>query len=103
MGWRCNYIVGWQAALCTVALDYVNAHKSDFADPGQLERVTALANIVLTVAVLSIVMTAPVFGALMSWSGHAWLEQPGAGEGDEGGGQGRDEAEDDRTAKLLGH
>ena len=43
----------------------------------------------LLVAVLSIVMTAPLFGALMSWSGHSWLVQekgqglhPDAGEGE---------------------
>lgn len=65
-----------QAALATVALDYVNEmigigqfdSKSKFTQDA-LET----ANIILTVAVLSIMMTAPVFAVLMDYFGKRWL------------------------------
>ena len=61
----------------TVALDYVNNHQEQFA--GSLHKNQQLGNIVLTAAVLSILLTAPLFGALMSWWGLSRLERTEVG------------------------
>jgi hypothetical protein len=69
----------------SVALDYVNDHKDQFTAPGSLHENTELANIILTVAVLSILMTAPLFGAIMSWWGLTHLERVAVDGANEGG------------------
>jgi NhaP-type Na+/H+ or K+/H+ antiporter len=89
-----------QAALCSVALDYVNTHKNDLN--GSLQSNLDKANIILTVAVLSILTTAPLFGAMMSWWGLKHLDrdgEDGATKGlldEEKGGEKEDERDDGR-------
>ena len=51
----------------------MNNHQEQFA--GSLHKNQQLGNIVLTAAVLSILLTAPLFGALMSWWGLSRLER----------------------------
>eukprot|EP00931_Biecheleriopsis_adriatica_P104096 TRINITY_DN78835_c0_g1_i1.p1 TRINITY_DN78835_c0_g1~~TRINITY_DN78835_c0_g1_i1.p1 ORF type:complete len:480 (-),score=72.28 TRINITY_DN78835_c0_g1_i1:127-1566(-) len=59
-----------QAALATRALDYVTDCVANgdpaFQDADYIETVTEQSNIILTTAVLSIIMTAPLFAILMS-------------------------------------
>lgn len=69
-----------QAALSTVALDYVenSSNAKEFDDltddsSSSYELNKERATIVLTVAVLSIIMTAPTFAIAMKYSGEAWL------------------------------
>jgi len=64
------------AALAPVALDYVNSMiKTGQFDSNSQPTQDALknANIIFTVAVLSIMITAPVFAPLMELSGKRWL------------------------------
>ena len=70
-----------QAALSTVALDYVNSVRKQFDTIEEFEKSSTLANIVLTVAVLSILMTAPLFGALIEMLGPVFLSLPAVLEG----------------------
>jgi NhaP-type Na+/H+ or K+/H+ antiporter len=69
-----------QAALSTVALDYVedSANEKEFDDDtddkaSSYEVNKQRATVVLTVAVLSIIMTAPTFAIAIKYSGEAWL------------------------------
>jgi NhaP-type Na+/H+ or K+/H+ antiporter len=65
-----------QAALATVALDYVNAKiaSGQFLESDPFtQNVLRTSNIILTTAVLSIVMTAPLFAVLMVVCGNSWL------------------------------
>ena len=65
-----------QAALSTVALDYVvdNFTSSDPSYAVLHER----ASVLLTVAVLSIIMTAPLFAVVIAVTGRSWLERGGS-------------------------
>lgn len=66
-----------QAALATVSLDHVRMliQKGDL--PAETEQVTKdfleEANVILTTAVLSIILTAPLFAVLMTYTGKKWL------------------------------
>ncbi len=67
-----------QAALSTVALDYVtdSANRREFDDDGgdtDYEKNEEFATVVLTVAVLSIILTAPAFAVAMKYTGENWL------------------------------
>ena len=53
----------------------MNSHTDQFATPEILQQNRELGDIVLTAAVLSILLTAPLFGALMSWWGYAKLDR----------------------------
>jgi len=67
-----------QAALATVSLDLVNKKIADGAwaiDDPYTQDMLERANVILTTAVLSIIMTAPLFAVLMSYTGPRWLEQ----------------------------
>lgn len=78
---RCFTCVSWcpkatvQAALSTVALDYVldSRNSSEFKDQDEKDLAEERAIIVLTVAVLSIIMTAPTFAIAMKYTGENWL------------------------------
>lgn len=67
-----------QAALATVALDHINKKIQDgewnVADP-HTQDLLERANVILTTAVLSIILTAPLFAVLMTYTGHRWLEK----------------------------
>merc|ERR1712176_185949 len=76
-------VVAWcpkatvQAALATVALDFVMKKiqegawiETDEHPQDLLEQ----ANVILTTAVLSIILTAPLFAVLMTYTGNRWLE-----------------------------
>jgi hypothetical protein len=68
----------FQAALSTVALDYVrlSGNRGEFDDAGgDTDYATAedRAIVVLTVAVLSIILTAPLFAVCMKYAGENWL------------------------------
>jgi len=67
-----------QAALSTVALDYVEENPSEFGgvDSSQYSDAHKDASVLLTVAILSIIATAPLFAFLMDWSGNTHLQQP---------------------------
>jgi len=67
-----------QAALSTVALDYVEEHPSEFGGVGSTTYTDAHKDgeVLLTVAILSIIATAPLFAFLMDWSGNTHLKQP---------------------------
>eukprot|EP00658_Telonema_sp_P-2_P009585 TRINITY_DN13575_c0_g1_i9.p1 TRINITY_DN13575_c0_g1~~TRINITY_DN13575_c0_g1_i9.p1 ORF type:complete len:529 (+),score=151.76 TRINITY_DN13575_c0_g1_i9:162-1748(+) len=67
-----------QAALSTVALDYVEDNPAEFNGVGISTYNDAHddAETLLTVAVLSIIATAPLFAFLMDWSGSVHLYQP---------------------------
>lgn len=67
-----------QAALSTVALDYVkdSGNRKDFDDDhgsNDFDRLKRYATVVLTVAVLSIILTAPLFAVIMKYTGENWL------------------------------
>lgn len=67
-----------QAALSTVALDYVRLsdNRNEFDDAGgdtDYDTSEDRATIVLTVAVLSIILTAPFFAVCMKYAGEHWL------------------------------
>ena len=67
-----------QAALSSVALDYVtdSSNRDEFDDDGgdtDYKELKDRATITLTVAVLSIILTAPVFAVAMKWTGEHWL------------------------------
>jgi NhaP-type Na+/H+ or K+/H+ antiporter len=66
-----------QAALATVSLDYVNK-KIQAGDWLETDPITQdyleMANVILTTAVLSIMLTAPLFAVLMTYTGNRWLE-----------------------------
>jgi len=77
-------VVAWcpkatvQAALATVALDYVKKKirdgvwvEADEHTQDMLEQ----ANVILTTAVLSIILTAPLFAVLMTYTGNRWLQR----------------------------
>merc|ERR1719195_1770706 len=64
-----------QAALSTVALEYVEANL-DPGVAGQYNTQKARAMLLLNIAVLSIVMTAPLCGALMGILGPHLLKEP---------------------------
>merc|ERR1719510_1228886 len=79
-----------QAALSTVALEYVDANiDPELYGEAVYNEQKKRALLLLNVAVLSIVMTAPLFGALMGIFGPRWLEKEtdaklaGAGKGRE--------------------
>lgn len=61
-----------QAALATRALDHIRSSSNAIENP---DTMTARAEVILTTAVLSIVLTAPLFATLMSKAGRAWLDQ----------------------------
>jgi len=67
-----------QAALATVALDHVNEmiRSGQFDSKSQFTQdALETSNVILTVAVLSIMMTAPTFAVLMVYFGKRWLHQ----------------------------
>jgi NhaP-type Na+/H+ or K+/H+ antiporter len=81
---RAFAVVSWcpkatvQAALASRALDYVQANVAEGVDrfvndPNYVETMTERSEVILTTAVLSIIMTAPVFAVLMSIVGERWL------------------------------
>jgi hypothetical protein len=65
-----------QAALSTVALEYVHAHAAEFGGKGSASYLEAesWATKLKTVAILSIIATAPLFAALMDWGGYNLLQ-----------------------------
>jgi len=67
-----------QAALATVARDYVKSKIDDGSwdenDPYTRDMLDR-SNVILTTAVLSIVVTAPAFAVLMVWTGNRWLHR----------------------------
>jgi len=79
-------VVAWcpkatvQAALATVALDYVKKsvsnHRHGF-DEGStfVKLMTERSEIILNTAVVSIMLTAPLFAVLMTWAGNRWLHR----------------------------
>jgi NhaP-type Na+/H+ or K+/H+ antiporter len=78
-----------QAALSTVALDYVtdSDNRKEFDDDGgdtDYKTLKDRATIVLTVAVLSIILTAPVFAVAMKWTGEHWLNHDPPKDEDKG-------------------
>jgi len=67
-----------QAALATVSLDLVNKKIADgvwSVEDAYTQDMLERANVILTTAVLSIMMTAPLFAVLMAYTGPRWLEQ----------------------------
>lgn len=81
---RAFAVVSWcpkatvQAALASRALDYVQANVAQGVDrfvndPNYVETMTERSEVILTTAVLSIIMTAPLFAVLMSITGERWL------------------------------
>jgi len=68
-----------QAALATQALDYIRGNMGPGGKFEEGAEATNLylerGNIILTTAVLSIIMTAPLFAVLMAWLGKLWLTQ----------------------------
>ena len=67
-----------QAALSTVALDYVtdSANRKEFDDDGgdaDFKTSKERGTVLLTVAVLSIILTAPAFAVAMKYAGENWL------------------------------
>jgi len=83
---RAFAVVAWcpkatvQAALASRALDYVQegiARGADkfVNDPDYVKIMTERSEIILTTAVLSIIMTAPLFAVLISMTGERWLER----------------------------
>lgn len=67
-----------QAALATVALDFVNemiaTGKFD-ANSQFTQNALETSNMILTTAVLSIIITAPTFAVLMVICGNKWLQR----------------------------
>uniref|UniRef100_A0A7S4LNG8 Cation/H+ exchanger domain-containing protein n=1 Tax=Oxyrrhis marina TaxID=2969 RepID=A0A7S4LNG8_OXYMA len=86
---KCFTMVTWcpkatvQAALATHALDFVNKSVKDrkpeyVNNDSFVQLMTDRAEVILTTAVLSIIMTAPLFAVLMSITGKLWLTQEDA-------------------------
>jgi hypothetical protein len=56
-----------------VALDYVTANEKEFGSADKYDKAEENATIILTVAVLSIILTAPTFAVAMKYCGENWL------------------------------
>jgi len=65
-----------QAALSGVALDYVREHPDEFTPISEYNDAESKAQRLKTIAILSIIATAPLFAALMDWGGYNLLEPP---------------------------
>jgi hypothetical protein len=63
-----------QAALSTVALDYVEDNLSLWTGQEQVDQLRR-ARQLFVVAVLSIILTAPLFAVIMSYTGRMWLQR----------------------------
>lgn len=63
-----------QAALSTVALDYVEDNISLWTGQEEIDQLRR-ARQLFVVAVLSIILTAPLFAVIMSWAGRTWLQK----------------------------